>query len=329
MKLVVLLQLGTPDALDEKSVKRFLKEFLMDPKVITTPWILRYFIVNFIIVPRRTKKVIKRYELIWSEKDGSPLRYHGDTLTEMLNESLPNGYHCLHAMRYGEPSIRTVLAGIEKYQAEEIIFVPLLAQEADATTGSMRAEVEKSLSIKTSDVKIKWLPALQEDERYLQLMARALQEKNARDFDWVLFSFHGLPLKQIEYDHKGSSCLELKCSDLNIPRDTSCYTRDCYASAEKIARLAGIDPDKYTVAFQSRFGKKWIGPQSEDILKAMANKGESVLVIAPSFLTDCLETSWEIGISFKEMFMDEGGKHFDWVPSLNTKRSWAESLREI
>ncbi len=326
MKWIVLLQLGTPKALTDRAIKSYLKEFLMDPYVINMPAFLRYILVNGIIVPRRTKKVRKRYELIWDKHKGSPLKYYGDSLSVQLNLILPDGYKVFHAMRYGSSSIQSILEKAEQDNPDEIIFVPLFPHETAATTGSIKAEVERvllGLSVKPA---VKWFPVFKNDQKYIGLLSDRLEIKSWNSYDKVVFSFHGLPLKQIEEDHRGESCESLGCQDLSNDSGISCYTRDCYQTAADIAEKAGIPDEKYSVAFQSRFGKKWIGPQTENVLNDYAKKGKSVLLISPSFLIDCLETSWEIGVSFREMFENSGGSKFAWVPSLNDEPDWVSLL---
>lgn len=326
MKCVILLQLGTPKELNDSAIRDYLREFLMDPRVINMPAFLRYVLVNEIIIPRRTQKVRQRYELVWDKHKGSPLKYYGDSLAVQLNLILPDDYKVFHAMRYGSSSIQSILEKAEQENPDEIIFVPLFPHETAATTGSITTEVERVLSGLSVVPAVRWLPVFKNDQKYIGIMSDRLQMKKWKSYDIVLFSFHGLPLKQIEADHRGVSCKSLGCHDLSNESNSSCYTHDCYRTAADIAKRAGISDESFSLAFQSRFGKRWIGPQTEDVLADYAHNGKSVLLIAPSFLTDCLETSWEIGISFKEMFKKAGGNTFDWVNSLNDDSDWAALL---
>lgn len=328
MKLIVLLQLGTPDSPCRKSIRKYLSEFLMDPKVITIPRFFRAILVKGLIIPFRLKKVTGRYGMIWDPEKGSPLRYFGDSLAIKLNDTLPEGYKAVHAMRYGSPSIESVLTKNQQTVPDEIIFVPLFPHETEATTGSIKEEVKRIAAKMPSTFRISWLPVFKDDQGYLKLMAEKLRKSGSESFDKVIFSFHGLPLKQIEAAHKGISCGELGCAKLKNDSPKRCYTTDCYQTAADIAERAGLEEKDYTVAFQSRFGKKWIGPQTEDVLMKLAGEGKSVLVTSPSFLTDCLETSWEIGISFRELYYKSGGAKFEWVSSLNDDDKWVGLLAE-
>ncbi len=333
MKGLLLVNLGTPDSPKRKDVARYLKQFLLDPRVIDIPWLFRQLLVRGIIVPFRSGKSAKAYQELWTE-NGSPLRYYGDQLTSMVTEKLEKKDWAVRlAMRYQNPSIPSAIQELLDLNVDEIFVFPLFPQYASATTGSIMEEVMSVLSSKQSIPTIKMIDQYTVDPRLLDLYSSNAQTNyNLSDYDHFLFSFHGLPWRQIEkasvngYCKRDHSC----CNEL-CPENRLCYSAQCFGTARGIAGRLGLKPDQYTVCFQSRLGRdEWIQPYTEETVKTLPGLGhKNVLVFCPAFVADCLETTIEIGDEYKEIFQEVGGDRFDLVPSLNDDPRWAQLVTDL
>src|SRR5690606_410802 len=258
---------------------------------------------------------------IWDEKTGSPLMHYSILQQQLLQESLGDEYHVELAMRYQNPSIAHALENLRKLQVEKIRVIPLFPQYASATTGSVIEEIMRVMQ--------KWhvFPELSIVNDYYEepLMVEAFAEQGIplqpETFDHVLFSYHGLPVRQLnDVELSGQhNCDAAGCKERVDRNNRLCYVAQCYATTRAIAEKIGLDDSKYTVCFQSRLGKTpWIQPYTSDVLKELADKGKKrLLVFCPAFVADCLETIHEIGIEYDEEFKEMGGEKVQLVPSLN------------
>ncbi len=302
MKTVyVLSNLGTPADASDQAVAKFLKEFLYDPAVIPLPAILRYPLVHWLIAPRRGKKSGEKYRAIW-RKDGSPLLVWSLAQQREVQKHLPDPV--LLGMRYGEPSLPSALEKAKQLGAERIVLVPLYPQFAEATTGST-AEYFRRLA---KGMNVTVFPSFPKERFYLDPLAATIRP-HLRPGSHLLLTFHGLPVKA-----KGA------------PE----YRAQCQATAEETAKLLGLPRERWTFSFQSRFGRaKWIGPHTEDLLTEFPRQGKTDLVVAaPSFVADCLETAEELGIQARETFLQAGGQQFMLVDCLNGNPDFARGLAE-
>jgi ferrochelatase len=331
---VLLLNLGTPDRCDEVSVRRYLGEFLMDPHVIDIPWIARYLLVNGIILRTRPKKSTEAYEKVWTER-GSPLLFHTVDLAEKVQKRLGDSFRVLPTMRYGNPGVLAALEEFSKLGIERVVTVPLYPQFARATTHSsiewVRAEAEK-IGFRGE---LRFVPAFYRNEAFLDAFAENLRTEQARsESDFVLFSFHGLPERQIQkVDPTGAHCMRVKeCCEKITEANQDCYRAQCFSTARGIAERAGLARDRYEIAFQSRLGRaQWIRPYTDVTIRKLASSGKAkrLLVVSPSFVADCLETIEELGIRAREDFIASGGTELRLVPSLNSSDAWAECVKDL
>ncbi|MCX2586538.1 ferrochelatase [Pedobacter sp. MR22-3] len=328
-KGILLVNLGTPDSPATPDVRKYLDQFLMDERVIDIPKLNRTLLVKGIIVPFRSPKTAKLYKEIWNE-NGSPLLYYSRLQAQMLQERLGGEYHVELAMRYQSPSIASALANLKAGLVESIQVIPMFPQYASASSGSVMQLVMELVSKWQTVPPISFVNSFHDNELMIQVFAENARKHNIEDFDHVLFSFHGLPERQLlKCDHTGSYCLKTAdcCQTLN---DTNkfCYSAQGHDTARLIAKELNLTRDQYTVCFQSRLGKEpWVQPYTTDVLKKLAAEGKKrLLVFSPAFVADCLETLYEITVEYHEEFRALGGEHVQLVESLNDSPMFIEAL---
>lgn len=329
---VLLVNLGTPNSPAVPHVRRYLREFLMDGRVIDIPFPQRYALVNGIIAPFRAPKSAKTYHGVWTE-NGSPLKYYGLRNEEQLQQALGDDYVVKLAMRYQHPSIEAGLADLQQQGLTEIIVVPLFPQYASATTGSVYEKV--------MDVVKKWpvIPQLRFVNRFLdhpkfieafvQLGRKYMAQ---HEYDHFLFSYHGLPERQIRKGDVTKTVCQLGDCCTTLRADNQhCYRSQCFETTRRLVQELGIPDGRYTTCFQSRLGRDpWIQPYTEDTIRELAAGGvKSVLAFSPAFVADCLETTIEVGEEYKELFEQLGGQHWQLVESLNDSPIWIETLVDL
>jgi len=327
---VLLLNLGTPDSPSVKDVRKYLKEFLNDPRVIDLPWLKRKLLVNLIIVPLRAPKSAKEYEKLWKQGNGaSPLLTHGLGLQKEVQKMMPDDYGVHFAMRYQNPSMTKVLGEMRMENYDRIIVVPLYPHYASASTGSTIEEVFRIVK--------KWwaIPELivagqfYQEEGFLNCVANNARKFDIDSYDHVLFSYHGLPIRQLDKVYlKGRECAEHNCEDGVQGDNTLCYKATCYETTKRLVKMLQLKEGSYTTAFQSRLGRDpWVQPFSDVVVEDLAKAGaKRLLVLSPAFVSDCLETTIEIGEEYKNIFLEHGGVQLDLVQSLNTNHDWANFL---
>ena len=298
----------------------------MDPDVISLPFILRWFLVNILIVPKRKYSSAEAYKKIWTD-EGSPLLTITQELCEKMG-ALSENVQVELAMRYGEPSIDSVIDRVRDY--EEIVVVPMFPQYAEATTGSMlkkAKEVGERLGVLD---KMSYLPDFHDKEFYVRSLAESLE--NYKDSDHILFSYHGLPEKLVkDHDPSGQHCLKKKiCCNQMLEVNAKCYRAQCFATTRNVAQLAGLSKENFSISFQSRLGKaEWIKPYTDKVVQDLAKSGaKKVAVISPAFLIDCLETLEEVEIGLNEEFVENGGDKLSLVPCLNADSKWSQRFMD-
>jgi len=334
---VLLINLGTPDSPSVKDVRKYLFEFLNDPRVIDIPAIARFILVNLIIVPFRAPKSAKIYEELWVNNGlpdgikGSPIFYYGKSVLEKLQQALGNNYDVYLAMRYKNPSIDDVLADIYKKNYEKIIFIPLFPQYASATTGSVIDKVMRIVSKWWVIPEVKFIGQFYDNDGYINTVVERARKYNLDEFDHVIFSYHGLPVRQVDKVYKDKTlCEEHNCETEINEANQFCYKATCYATTRLIAKKLGLSAEKYTVCFQSRLDKKWLEPFADKVIIEQARKGaKRLLVFSPAFVADCLETLIEIGVEYQKLFEEHGGEKVQLVESLNDHPMWVETLKEM
>ena len=326
---VLLVNLGTPDFPDAKHVGTYLSQFLNDPRVIDIPWLSRKLLVNLIIVPFRSRSSSALYKKIWTEK-GSPLMFHSVESAKKLQSALGENYVLELAMRYRKPSIEGALKRLQEQSPDKIIVFPVFPQYASASTGSVHQEVMRIVSKWEVVPSINFISTFFEEPSFIDAWAERGKEYMQASYDHYLFSFHGLPERQMRKAYPEGPCLQDKscCENLN-EKNYYCYKAQCYKTAKDIA--AKLQISNYTVSFQSRLGKSpWIKPYTDDMLKVLAEKGhKKILAFAPAFVSDCLETIYEIAVEYQEKFESYGGEKITLVESLNSHDAWIESMKKI
>lgn len=329
-RAVLLTNLGSPDSTDVSDVRRYLNQFLMDPYVIQLPWVLRRLIVSLFVLPTRPKASAHAYQSIWWE-EGSPLVVLSQRLLEAVKDKtdVPVGM----AMRYGSPSIESQILHLAKHDGiEEILLIPLYPHFADSTIKTTVEEAKSLIAKHQLNVKLKVLQPFYQEQGYIDaLVASTTPWLNAdTDFDHLLFSYHGLPeLHLTKADPTGSHCLKSEdCCQVASPAHATCYRHQVLKTTEKFVEKAGLSPEQYSVAFQSRLGRaKWLEPSTVDTLETLARKGvKKLLVMCPAFVTDCLETLEEIALQGSEEFKQAGGESLTLIPCLNDQEQWVSVI---
>ena len=327
---VLLINLGTPDSPSTKDVRKYLFEFLNDPRVIDINPIGRYFLVNFIIVPFRAPKSAKIYKELWTD-DGSPIMIYGESVKEKLQKELGNDFEVELAMRYKNPSLDEVCSRMQKKGYEKIIILPLFPQYASASTGSAVEKAMKLISKWWVIPEIKIISQFYDDENYLNCVIEQSKKYNLNDYDHILFSYHGLPVRQVDKVYSdGKPCDDHKCEDEINEDNKYCYKATCFATTRMLAKKLNLPKERYTVCFQSRLDKDWLEPFSDKVVEEWAKKGaKKLLVFSPAFVADCLETTVEIGIEYQKIFKDNGGDKVQLVESLNDHPMWIDTLKKM
>lgn len=330
-KGVLLVNLGTPNSPEVKDVRAYLREFLMDERVIDIPYISRWFLVNVIIATFRSPKSAKEYKKVWTDK-GSPLLVYGLRLEELLQETLGSDYIVSLGMRYQTPSINTALKAFENKGIDELIVIPLFPQYASASTGSVAQkvmeEIKDSLVIPTVRIVEKFF----DHPTFIEaLTAIAKKQMNDKEYDHFVFSYHGLPERQILKSAVDDYCKIGDCCNTYHSKNAYCYRAQCFATTRLLAEKLEIPKDKYSICFQSRLGKEpWIQPYIDDAVDDIISKGaKKVLAFSPAFVADCLETTIEIGQEYRDSFKEKGGEEWDLVASLNDHPLWVQTLKDI
>jgi len=329
-KGILLVNLGTPDSPSVSDVRRYLDEFLMDGRVIDIKPIPRNLLVRGVIVPFRAPKSAKIYKEIWTE-EGSPLLLYGLRNKELLQESLGEDYVVALGMRYKNPSIESALEELKAQRVKSIQVIALFPQYASATTGSVHQKVMEIVSKWQTIPEISFVNSYHNHPDMIDIFAENGRKHGIENFDHVLFSFHGLPQRQLlKADESKSHCLKDAscCQNLN-DKNYYCYSAQCHDTARLIAQNLGLTPDQYTISFQSRLGKEpWIEPFTSATIQQKAKEGKKrILVFCPAFVADCLETLYEIAIEYQIEFVEAGGEKIQLVESLNNNPRWIEVLK--
>ena len=327
---VLLINLGTPDSPSVPDVRKYLREFLMDKRVIDIPFFSRWLLVNLIIAPFRAPKSAKVYRELWEDR-GSPLMFHGLDLKSKLQKSLGDNYIVSLGMRYQNPTIPSALKELLDENVRKIIVMPLFPQYASATTGSVIEQVMDDLKTRLVIPEIEFISQYPDNEGMIETFA-ALGKKYmaANKFDHIVFSYHGLPERQIHKSSVDNHCqLNEKCCSFYDSRNQFCYRAQCFQTSKKLAAALELADGDYSIFFQSRLGKDpWIRPYADDEIKRLAAEGKKrILIFCPSFTADCLETSIEVGHEFKALFLEHGGETWQLVESLNSHDLWVDSLK--
>ena len=330
---VLLIQLGTPDSTSVSDERSYLSEFLNDPRVIDLPYLLRKILVNGVIVPFRAPKSAKVYKELWTLGNGeSPLLTHSRQLKEQLQAQFEGENVTFElAMRYKNPSLDVVLERMRLANYDRIVILPLFPQFASASSGSA---IEKAMNIIRKwwvIPEIKVISQFYDNNGYIDSVVDNAKKFDFTNYDHILFSYHGLPERQVDKVYEGSDLCQDQPCELEInDRNKFCYKATCYATTRLIAERLGLKESNYTVCFQSRLDKKWLTPFSDKVVEDWGKKGaKNLLVFSPAFVADCLETLIEIGDEYQEIFEEFGGEKVQLVPSSNTHPLFVQGLKQL
>ncbi len=331
-KGVLLVNLGTPDSPQTADVRRYLDEFLMDGRVIDVNPVLRTFLVKGIIVPFRAPKSAKLYKEIWSDK-GSPLLHYSVLQQKLLQDSLGEDYMVELAMRYQQPSIEDALQRLKDALVDSIKVIALFPQYASASTGSVYDKVMELVRQWPTIPNISFINSFHDNEMMIETFANNGRQYNPESYDHILFSFHGLPQRQlIKSDHTHNYCLKVNdCCNTLTDVNKFCYSAQSHHTAKLIAGKLNIPKEKYTICFQSRLGNDpWVQPYTSEIVAKLAAEGKKrILVFCPAFVADCLETVYEVTEEYGTEFKKLGGETMQLVESLNDSPLWIEALEKM
>ena len=322
---VLLVNLGSPRSPSVGDVRRYLRQFLMDGRVLDVPYLPRFFLVNFCILPFRPKQSAEAYKTIWWP-EGSPLVVLTRRLAAKVAPRL--GMPLEIAMRYQEPSIGSAVQRLASQGVQDLLLVPLFPHYAMSSYETAVEEV-KLRANESGISNLRVLPPFYNHPDYISALVASAREDLERGYDHLLFSFHGLPERHLKKsDPTGCHCLATpNCCQTPSLAHATCYRAQCFQTVEAFVRKAGVT--RYSVSFQSRLGKDpWLRPYTDHEIVRFAQEGKKrLLVICPAFVSDCLETIEEIGIRAKESFLEAGGKEFHLIPCLNEHPLWLAALK--
>ena len=328
-KALLLVNLGTPDKPTYLSVFKYLRQFLMDGRVININPFLRFILVNFIICPTRSFSSTKVYKEVWDKNTGSPLLHNTTKLAEKLVNKVED-YDVYFAMRYQNPSIESVINNILETNPDEITVLPLFPHYAAATTGSVYQEISRVISKKWVVPNIRFINQFYDNEKFINAWVDKASKFDLNTYDKVIFSYHGIPNSHVDNVYPDSLCSDHNCESEVTNENKFCYKATTYETTKILANRLNLIPDKYQVTFQSRLTNKWLTPFTDEVLESLPGNGnKNVLVFSPAFTADCLETIIEIGDEYKELFLEAGGEKLDYVESLNYSDLWADAIIDI
>jgi ferrochelatase len=329
---VLLVNLGTPDSPSVPDVAKYLREFLMDERVIDIPFWRRWLLINLIIVPTRSPQSAKAFQELWHKEGGSPLKMHGLRSTELLQAALGNDFQVEFAMRYQNPNLKSVLASLKNKGFKELIVIPLYPQFASASTGSTLEKVIDDMKKWETTPTLKIISQFPDHPSFIKAFA-AIGKKYMAEakYDHYLFSYHGLPEGQIMKASCDNYCRLGDCCLTYHSKNKYCYRAQCFETTRLLVKELGIKDEDRTICFQSRLGKTpWIKPYTDEVIGQLTKRGiKNVLVFSPAFVADCLETTIEIGVEYKKLFQEKGGQRWQLVESLNVHPLWIECLKQL
>jgi len=329
-KAVLLINLGSPDSPSVADVRRYLREFLMDGRVLDVNWLVRFCVVNFAILPTRPKQSAEAYHKIWTPA-GSPLVVTSRNVQAKLQQRVQVPVEL--AMRYQNPSIPEAVRSLADKAADEVLMIPLFPHYAMSSFETAVERVKEVAARLAPTMRFIVQPPCYEQTDYIAALVASAEEFLRRPYDHLLFSFHGLPERHLrKSDPTGAHCLASEhCCETPNPAHATCYRAQCFKTVAAFVKKAGIPKEKYSIAFQSRLGRDpWLKPYTDFELPRLAGAGvKNLLVMCPAFVSDCLETLEEIGLRGRETFQNAGGTTLELIPCLNEHPLWVEALEKM
>ncbi|ASG45644.1 ferrochelatase [Citrobacter freundii] len=308
---ILLANLGTPDAPTPEAVKRYLRQFLSDPRVVDTSPALWWPLLRGVILPLRAPRVAKLYQSIWME-DGSPLMVYSKAQQQALAQRLPDTPVAL-GMSYGSPSLESAIDELLASGVEHMVVLPLYPQYSCSTVAAVWDELARILARKRGIPGVSFIRDYADDSSYIDALAKSARDSFAQhgEPDLLLLSYHGIPQR---YADEGDD-----------------YPQRCRDTTRELVSALGLPPEKVMMTFQSRFGREpWLTPYTDETLKMLAEKGtRHIQVMCPGFAADCLETLEEIAVQNREIFLEAGGKQYEYIPALNATPEHIEMMVKL
>lgn len=327
-KGILLMNLGSPDSTAVPDVRRYLREFLMDGRVLDAAYPVRWFVVNCLILPKRPRESAHAYESIWT-KEGSPLVVTSRAVQRLLQEQVEMPVEL--CMRYQNPTVEAGLTGLAKRGVTDVHLIPLFPHYAMSSFETAVVRVQEAVKKSFPQMRMTSEPPYFNHPDYIAALVASAETQLKQDYDHLLFSFHGIPEHHVrKSDPTGSHCLSCaNCCAGDHPAHQFCYRAQCLKTMEAFVAKAGIPRDKFSYSFQSRLGRKpWLKPYTDFEVKRFAEEGRKrMLVICPAFVSDCLETIEEIGMRARADFIAAGGESLELIPCMNEHPRWIEALQ--
>jgi ferrochelatase len=329
MQGILLMNLGSPDSTAVPDVRKYLREFLMDKRVLDAPYPIRFGVVEFGILPKRPKQSAEAYKSIWTA-EGSPLIVTGRKLRDAVQARAAVPVEL--AMRYQSPSVEKAVESLARQGVTEIILLTLFPHYAMSSYETAVEKVRETVR-RHGKIQLQVIEPFYDHPAYLAALTASAENYLTRDYDHLLFSFHGLPERHMrKADPTGAHCMMTPdCCKTPSPAHKTCYRAQCFKTAREFVRSTGVPEGKYSVAFQSRLGREpWLRPYTDLELIRLAESGvKKLLVICPAFVADCLETLEEIQIRGRASFLAAGGESLIQIPCLNLHPKWIEAVMQL
>lgn len=326
---VLLVNLGSPDSTSVKDVRRYLREFLSDDRVLDAAKPVQQFVLNCFILPFRPKKSAEAYSTIW-QPEGSPLIITSKNLQALLQKEIEPKVEL--AMRYGSPSIPDAIERLKSEGVKNLFLVPLYPHYAMSSYETVVVKVMEEVAARHPEMKVSTLQPFYNDPAYIEALYQSAAPYLEDEYDHLLFSYHGIPVRHLhKADSSKAHCNVVPdCCKVCSPVQSTCYRHQTFKTTELFTQRAGIPEDKFSVSFQSRLGRDpWLQPYTDHTLAELAKSGKKrVLVMTPAFVSDCLETLEEIAEEGKEIFEEAGGERFNMIPCLNEHPAWVKFLAD-
>lgn len=329
-KGILLVNLGSPDSTSVADVRKYLREFLMDGRVLDAPWPVRFCVVNFAILPSRPAESAHAYQKIWTP-EGSPLIVTSRNTQKKLQARLDVPVEL--AMRYQNPSIESAIGKLNKAKVDDLLLIPLFPHYAMSSYETAVVRVQEVAARLAPGMKVTAQPPYFDAPDYIDALVASARNDLQAGYDHLLFSFHGIPERHLKKsDPTGCHCLAKEnCCEVASPAHATCYRAQCFKTVAAFVAKANVPKDKYSVSFQSRLGKDpWLKPYTDFELAEFPKRGvKKILVMCPAFVSDCLETIEEIGLRGKETFIEAGGAELVRIPCLNEHPLWIDALEKM
>jgi ferrochelatase len=329
-RAVLLVNLGSPESASVADVRRYLAEFLGDERVLDAPrQPLRWLLLHGIILRTRPAKSAHAYASVWTP-EGSPLIVTSRRVQRKLAAALGPEPPVALAMRYGRPSIASVVAQLAASGVGELLLIPQYPHYAMSSWETVVVKVQEEVARVAPELHVETVPPFYADADYIEALSATIQPALTRPYDHLLFSYHGLPVRHLrKADSSRAHCTRVPdCCHRCSPAHATCYKAQVARTTELVATRAGLDPARYSISFQSRLvGEPWLEPFTDAVLKRLPAAGcKRLLVVTPAFTADCLETLEEIRIAGRQTFLQAGGESFEHIPCLNDQPAYIDFL---